>query len=463
MIIMRRDVLLFGLVAFLVPTLTVAAVASPAIAVGGIAAAAIVLASLRWWYIPVVLLAIACFQTLPAFIPTQFATGPLTVFLYEPILLIAALRVSPLVREARHWVAFLGASAALLAWFGVSLVAGRDFQTALSEVRPLISVVLATFIAFAVYGRLKVSVLRTLTLLVLWSSAALMLASIAFGIPISGRAEDASLYLSTGGVLEQGGTRLITGSTTAATVVVMVLIGLWLGGEVSGRAWTLVVPAGLILFLGLSRNTLIGLAVATLFVLVLLAGRVRLISLALRATVVSIIVWGVVWVSSDVFQIAIIRSQLAAFDSRVLGGITADTLSTDTSVIYREVETQNLLRAFASSPVVGHGLGYEYQPGSGEANSFWATKGRSYAHNFWLWMLVKGGLIALIAFVLTLAAAIGRHLRHRVTGPIAISGALLGLMAISFVAPQPLGTSSAVAVGALLGALFAIPPSKAAL
>ena len=77
----------------------------------------------------------------------------------------------------------------------------------------------------------------------------------------------------------------------------------------------------------------------------------------------------------------------------------------------REAENVNLWIAIREAPLFGHGFGYAYQPPFGPAGRFAATFGPYYAHNFYLWLLAKAGIIGLVGFAMFALVPIIRAVR----------------------------------------------------
>ena len=94
-----------------------------------------------------------------------------------------------------------------------------------------------------------------------------------------------------------------------------------------------------------------------------------------------------------------ISVQFAAFNHRVLGGVSTGALAVDTSTLDRLQEIRNLNRAIARAPVFGHGLGYVYQLPSGD-DEFSTKYQPTYSHNFYLWWWVKAGAVGMVVFAL---------------------------------------------------------------
>jgi O-antigen ligase len=150
-----------------------------------------------------------------------------------------------------------------------------------------------------------------------------------------------------------------------------------------------------------------------------------------------------------------LQLQLAGFQTRVLGGLTSVAFQTDTSILYRASEARYLLDAFARSPLVGNGLGYAYQPPQGPAGTFWGDQAPYYAHDFYLWLLAKVGLVGATLFLCLVIVPLFRRIRTSSSLRLVFTSGSVALLSVSVVAPMPLGTNSSIAIGVVLGLAFA--------
>jgi O-antigen ligase len=267
------------------------------------------------------------------------------------------------------------------------------------------------------------------------------------GLRLAGRAE--SLEETTGAPA----IRLLTATQVPALVVLTALVA----AHIIGRARPSVsealgVPALLITLLSFSRNTLIALAVAAAVALVaswtwsavsrtavLAAGCAVLLGIALPAMLFLLQnTTAAVWLSD----------QLNAFSHRV----STAALAVDSSALARLHENTNLIRAIAEAPLDGHGLGYAYQMPFGKSGSFSATLGTTYAHNFYLWLLVKSGVIGMANFAVFAVTPVWRAVRSSSAAAKISAATGAALLAICVVDPLPLEPANSLALGMALGA-----------
>jgi O-antigen ligase len=140
----------------------------------------------------------------------------------------------------------------------------------------------------------------------------------------------------------------------------------------------------------------------------------------------------------------------------VLGGVSASALAVDQSTLDRLVEDDHLIPAIGRAPVFGHGLGYAYQlPFGNDPTGFTETLGTTYAHNFYLWWMVKAGALGMAAFVLFALVPVVRALRCG-TAPAKISAAVaIGLLVMCNVDPLPEESPNGLTLGLVLGSAMA--------
>lgn len=405
---------------------------------------------------------VSAFLTMPNFVPSQVPVPGFSMYLFEPFLYMAAFVA--LLRLPRSHTTDVASGFLVLAITAggiLSLTGGATVTHVVSDVRSLLYFACALFMAGRYASVAKVARVKTLVWVLLWFSAALVLFSSATGIPIGGRQEEGTLYLEGSGVAGEAATRILTGTTNLALPVLAGYLGLWVMGKTrTGSAVRFFLPALIISFLGFSRNTILGVAVAIVFSLVVLGSVQTWRSAVRRLLAVAAACLGL-YVALPLLQLLpganFVATQVDTYASRVIDGLSQQTLSLDTSVLYRERENLFLFQAIGEQPLFGHGFGYAYKPGEGQIGSFWADKGTIYAHNFYLWVMVKSGLVGLGSWLVLLALPITRAFRLREPGTLFLASGAVSLMAVSFVAPMPLGSAGSVAIGAFIGAAIAFP------
>lgn len=144
------------------------------------------------------------------------------------------------------------------------------------------------------------------------------------------------------------------------------------------------------------------------------------------------------------FCVASIFGAAAAWEPRLF--VVAFVVTVGTVLI-------DFLPEIQKSPLWGNGFGYAYKPiNTGRALSDKSENLQCYAHNFYLWLLVKAGPVGFLLFLVPIARVLVAALRG--SGHVALTtGALAaGLLAVSFVAPMPLGSPTAVLLGLVTGA-----------
>jgi hypothetical protein len=215
-------------------------------------------------------------------------------------------------------------------------------------------------------------------------------------------------------------------------------------------------PALIISLLSFARNTLIAIAVAAVVAFLASFGwpalRRTATVVAISAVVFAVTVPGSLFLLQHSAAGAWLGDQFTAFNQRVLGGVSTSALAVDESTLDRLREVARLNEAIAQAPVFGHGLGYAYQPPSGNDPDAFAWKlGPTYSHLFYQWWLAKAGAVGMAAFAWFALTPIFRALRCA-SAPAKISGAVsAGLLAISAVWPLPEMPMDALALGLALG------------
>ncbi|WP_158022635.1 O-antigen ligase family protein [Mycolicibacterium gilvum] len=401
----------------------------------------------------------AAFASLPAGIPVGKILGPTIVYVHEVLVLLAIACLILIVRPrfstfALPLVFVLTISVATT----IGLVSGRDLNRVVGEAKLLLVMTAGYVLAFLIVrAGLVMQAVRVMAI-VLWFSATMILLSSLTGIILAGRNESLTAATGTGAV------RILTATQTPALAILTALIAYSIIGRVQRLTWLkLGAPALAIIFFGFSRNSLLALAVAaiaaSLFSLNWRSVKRLLIMLfygVVLAVVASVLLLGVQGASSSGWLI----EQSTAFTNRVFGGVSGSALATDESAQYRLRETTYLIEAISEAPFLGHGFGYAYQPPIvAEPDSFEVIDGPFYAHNFYLWLFAKAGLLGMLGFLWlavtpVIRAAQTPTIEAKVSAVVASS-----LLVICVVNPLPLGPSNSLALGLALGsALAAIRP-----
>lgn len=391
--------------------------------------------------------------SVPDVIPMSFSVSGYTVQFYEPLLILAL--IYTLARLKADRVSNLRVMVLLLLfplWGLVGLIAGNPMSRVLFDMRMFIDLPIAFVVASRVariesVRRVSLSILPV----ILWTSAGFTVLASIFHFGLAGMQSDA-----TGSTDEAA--RLISPATYPAVAVLCGVLALTISGKMglsaSRNYW---IPSLILVFLSLTRNVLIAVAVAAVFALI--ASRSsrssgRLVTYLVGIVGVSVVVYLLASSLTSIAVFAWLDDQLNAFGSRVLGGISSQALAKDGSAQFRfEQEDAYLVPQIWNSPIWGHGFGFAYKPLlTGRALNDKSTNLQYYAHNFYLWILVKSGVAGLALFVVSVCLPPLRLIRRFDPISLATGAATLGLLASSFVAPMPLGTPTALLLGVVAGA-----------
>ena len=112
--------------------------------------------------------------------------------------------------------------------------------------------------------------------------------------------------------------------------------------------------------------------------------------------------------------------------TRLVSSVGTEPSSLTASNVERLVEYRATLRSIGEAPILGHGLGYTIhirQPIFDVVTNQW------YVHQTYLWMMLKEGALGLLAYVLTLVAAIRAGTKMAVSGTGEIAGWCAGAAA----------------------------------
>ncbi|MBW0014542.1 O-antigen ligase family protein [Mycobacterium sp.] len=411
-----------------------------------------------YWVKPDAMVGVAlfwAFAALPAGLHVGKVVGPAVINGYQVAVVLAICYLIPIVRPRFSDFALPGIFALTVVSATVAgFAAGHTTWVVIRESQTLFEMIggfiLGLLIIHGDYGRLAIRAI----VLILWFSAGMAIVSSLHAVQLFGRAE------SLPGAGAGDAVRIILSTQSLATAVLTALVAAALiGGVRHGLYFALGPPALIITMLSFSRNTLIALAVGA--GVAVLAGfgwltlRRGAALAAIGAVVFAVAIPGSLFLLQGTSSGDWLAGQFAAFNHRVLGGVSTEALSVDSSTQDRLREVGNLNRAIARAPVFGHGLGYAYQPSYGD-DEFETKITSTFSHNFYLWWLVKAGAVGMAAFALFALAPLTRALR-RASPPAKISAATTGgLLAISAVWPLPEMPIDALALGLALGATMGL-------
>lgn len=384
---------------------------------------------------------------------------PITLYLYEP-LLVASL-VFVLINYRLDRVVINRALVALgifAAWAVLGNLSGNSLAEIYGDIRMPVNLVFAAIVAAGVAKTPIVGRAWNVMLVVLWVSAMFTFLSSVLGLPLRGD----ELAAAGIGADPSEASRILSPATYPAVAVVCASVGLVVAGR--SKPYQLMpwlVPSLLIVLLSFSRNNVISIAVAVLFGLVA-GGLHRTIWRAAGYTLGAAVVLLVIWMTAKTAQAtaagAWIVEQFDYLVKKVLEGILPGSLDTDPSAQYRLTqENPLLLDGIRDSPLFGHGFGFAYRPLSSTGYTIieYGETLRYYAHNFYLWLAVKTGVVGFALFAWAIVLPVFRCWRGGSRATLGAAVAAASLLAASVVAPMPLGPSTTVLLGTLIGLCWA--------
>ncbi|WP_213576696.1 O-antigen ligase family protein [Rhodococcus sp. USK13] len=390
------------------------------------------------------------FLSVPNSFPTSFYVMGVQVRFYEPFLVMSVCYVALRYRRRSRF----GVTGIVLAIaFGVvlAILLSNPVSRIYIDTRLFIYLPMAYFVASRFFVIVNTRAVLRMIPWVLWISAISTIAASALGSKLAQMQSEAA-----GSTAEA--TRLIGPATYAAVVVVSGVIALVIGGYATIReTWIYWTPALPLMLLSFSRNILISIFVAGLFALVASRSWPAVVRL-IRTVVVTVLGLGLLYWSlsglAGIPGVSWIQAQADGFLIRVVGGIGGQAINQDGSAQFRfQQENAYLVAEIYESPLWGHGFGFAYKPiNTGRAISDKSENLQYYAHNFYLWILVKAGLVGFLLMLIPIARVLGAALRGGGPVRLATGAAAAGLLAVSIVAPMPLGSPTAVLLGLVIGA-----------
>ncbi|WP_082133075.1 O-antigen ligase family protein [Mycolicibacterium obuense] len=397
----------------------------------------------------------SAFASLPDSVHVGKVFGPigfdiqdvLVIFAILALLLKVKLRISDIQPAASFTVV-------ILLGLVIGISTGNELSRNLGEVKNLFIAVSGFLLgALVVHANLLRQTIRAFGA-ILWFSAAMVLVSSASGLRLAGRNETLE-----GGAGDTA-TRILTNTQTPALIAMTALVVLTVIGRIGSKPWLFYgTPAAVILLLGFSRNTLlalaIGAALSLLFTFSWQSVR-RITAMTIAGLACASFSAGALYLLQGSASANWANGQLRGYFDRVFEGTSTDALSKDPSTLYRLRENDNLIQAFWEAPLFGHGFGYAYQPPIGASGFFAAIDGPYYAHNFYLWILVKAGVIGFVGFACFALPPAVRAARDGRTFPRAAGIVSISMLIICLVNPLPLGSANSLALGLMLGCAAAL-------
>lgn len=413
-----------------------------------------------YWAKPELMIAMALFlgcAALPQGLHVGKIVGPVAIYASHVVLVLAVCFLLPKARLRLGDYLLPGMFVATVIYFAaVGFATGHEPAIVIRETTFLLEMVAGFILALViVYGHQLMLSIRAMAV-TLWFSAGMAILGSSGGIRLAGRTE--SLQMDTG----DAANRVITSTLTPAIAVLTALVAAQIAGRVKPAAYlALGLPALVIAVLAFSRNTIISVGVAAIVAFFASMGWSAVRRAArfavVGAGILAVTIPGALFVLGDTSAGVWLANQITGFSHRVLGRTSTNALAVDPSTLARLAEDANLNDAIAAAPMFGHGLGYAYQLpfGGDDPNEFTQSLGTTYAHNFYLWWLVKSGAVGMGAFAVFVLAPLVRALRSA-SVPARISASVsTGLLVMCIVDPLPEDPTNAMTLGIALGSALA--------
>lgn len=417
---------------------------------------------------------VALFMTAPIDTPQGLRLSGIFVYFYEMLILgalffavklvcenpvvLERMKRSAAVRVAGAFVAVVIGGVLIAVWRGNSI---WNIQF---DVKPMVEMLMVVFICIVVVltgtWRQYVPTLQV----IIGVSAALAVYASATGFELAGRSEAAELYAAGGRIIGGGSdaVRLITQTTPLALAVMLGLVACALLGKVSlMHVCTLFLPSMLITVLSFSRNTLLALAGAVVFSILIAISKGLISRVVLRTALIPVIAAPVIFVAlaigNAVGAESWIDTQVTGYENRVFAGLSDANERVDNSASYRDEETMYISKVGARHPIFGGGFGTAYKPPGGERGSFFALAGTLYTHNFYNWLYLKVGIIGLGTFAALVLTCVTPALRRGPSNVLltSASAVLVGLCITISVAPLPIDQPGSAMFGIVFGLCIA--------
>jgi O-Antigen ligase len=406
----------------------------------------------------------AAFASLPESLHIGKVIGPVTIYLYHVAMVLAAAFLIPASRVRRSSYILPGMLLATMVGCAVvGFAVGNPTDRVLREFLILSELVGGFVLAMLIIDAGYIKETMRASAATLWFSAGMLVAASFHFVELAGRTEHLEKGL---GAAEA--TRLVTNTQNPAIAVLTALVAAQIVGRVKPAAYLLLAPPALVIaLLAFARHTLLLIGVAAIVALLASLGWHALRRTAMASAIGSAIL--VVTIPGSLLLLkhssggAWLGDQFTAFNNRVLHGVSGSRFAMDPSILSRQAENAKLSRAIGDAPVFGHGLGYPYQLPFGEPDSFSATLGTTYAHNFYLWWLAKAGVVGMVAFALFVLIPIVRGLLSASAPAKAAAALSVALLVNCTVDPIPEDPADALVLGLALGAAlqFAVVSRRA--
>jgi hypothetical protein len=408
-------------------------------------------------------------------VPTSMVVGGRSLY-FSDILLPLGLGLAVLTMQSPPWRRVAGGVAplagVLVLGTAIGLLNGWSVSFILRDIRGPFYVLLAYAATVLLFRKTDERAALRVMAGVLWASAILVAVESLSGLQLlAGRIETVDGVEPGQGTAGLDATRFLVPPKDLALLCCCAGLALLLrgGGPKLWPWWgpVLLLPSVEIVFFSFSRRAFLALALAILFVLLV----TRLSHVIVRLLLVTPVVIAALAVLAltPLSANSYVSRQTTAFSDRVLTGLGSEARSQDKGLAFRTLENDYAVKSVLASPVVGLGLGATYrpnlpgQPFKGGDQAY----GRTYAHNLYLWLCVKLGLLGLVAlalFIFRPVAAI-TSVTAGSSDPqdqvlLAVAVGVVGLCAVNWVAPVFNEPGTAVVLGCALGLLRLRAPDE---
>lgn len=401
----------------------------------------------------------SAFATMPAGVPGGKLVGGTVIYVFEVLTFLA---IAYLLLARRNRIALSALPGIYLASILVPLITGilngNERRWIILEAKPLVMLA-AGFALAELIVRLNLThqAIRAASV-VLWFSTMMILASSLFGLrtrAVAGTVSGADGAKIDGGEIK----RYFTESQAPAFAVVCFLVAISILAHIPFKMWLVVgAPAAIITFFTFTRFSIGGFVAAALVAGLTSLNKSTVLRIAklLGIALISVVFLAILFqLSSNDGAGGWLNQQFEAYATRVFGGFTLFIEGGDTSYGARQAENVNLWIAIRDAPILGHGFGYAYQLPRGRIDSWSATTGPYYAHNLYLWLLVKTGVVGLAAFLLLALVPLIRAFRSQNSAARASAITAAIMLAVSVVAPSAESELGGLVLGMALGAAMA--------
>lgn len=395
-----------------------------------------------------------------------FATLPANIYLTKyfgevPIklsgILLGALTLILFIRGANRKVHLIPFVVILLLGYLTALFSRLDLISVFIESIPVWEFVGALFVFSSLRSARSTRVLVGYLITCLWISVLVEIGMVSGLIenPFVTRASFSGSAIS-----DIGLGRTITPTHLLAGISIGIVLHLWISGKAkTAVCLAILTPALVIASLASTRLLLALVIVPAISALVYKSNRDRRLRFIKLGVVLGIASYVTFLLAETVLpQISVVISYASNFAARIwLGVLTGNVAELDASSYYRTLETFYANQYISSHPFFGGGFSSTYISSPIVADSsFLGLHGNSYAHNTYVWILLKCGSIGLISFFLGILMV----LQFKRTSTSSYESQLftsmvLALVPIGFVWNILANSPDSTVLGAVLGLIIA--------